>query len=151
MKAMFKVIAGVLIAAAAHGGDVYVVTDAQGNRVYTDRPQTLPAQRVDVPASETTAADAARAQQRMDTYAEEQTAAAAQQAKAAEAAQAQAETAEDRAKRCVQARERYQASMNAIRLYEEGPDGERRYLSSEEIDAARANARQAMDTFCAGQ
>lgn len=151
MKAMFTVIAGVLIAAAAQGGEVYVVTDAQGNRVYTDRPQTLPAQRVDVATSETTAVDAARAQERMDSYSAQLTADAAKQAQAAETQKAQAETAEDRAKRCVQARERYQASMNAIRLYEEGPDGQRRYLSSEEIDATRANARQAMDTFCANQ
>jgi hypothetical protein len=150
MKAMFTVIAGVLVAMTAYA-DVYVVTDAQGNRVYTDRPQTLPAERVNVATSETTQADAARAQQRMDTYAAEQTAAVAQQAKAAETTKAREETAEDRAKRCVQARERYQASMNAIRLYEEGPDGQRRYLSSKEIDAARTDARQAMDTFCAGQ
>ena len=38
--------------------------------------------------------------------------------------------------------------MNAIRVYEEGPDGQRRYLSSEEIDTTRANARKAMDEFC---
>lgn len=151
MKAMFTVFVGVLIAAAAQGGDVYVVTDAQGNRVYTDKPQTLPAQRVDVAVSETTAADAARAQQRMDDYSAEQAADAARQTQAAEAKAAQAQTAEDRAKRCMEARERYQASMNAIRLYEVGPDGQRRYLSADEIDATRANARQAMDTFCANQ
>jgi hypothetical protein len=151
MKAMFTVFVGVLIAAAAYGGDVYVVTDAQGNRVYTDRPQTLPAQRVDVAVSETTAADAARAQQRMGSYSAEQAADAEKQAKTAQAQQARTETAEDQAKRCMEARERYQSSMNAIRLYEEGPDGQRRYLSSEEIDAARANAKQAMDTFCASQ
>lgn len=151
MKAMLTVLAGMLLAAAAQGGDVYVVTDAKGNRVYTDRPQTLPAERIDVATSEATAVDAARAQQRMDSYAAEEAAQAARLEQTAEAARARTETAEDRAQRCMQARERYQASMNAIRLYEEGPDGERRYLSGEEIDAARANARQAMDTFCADQ
>jgi len=151
MKVIFTVIAGVLIAAAAQGGDVYVVTDAQGNRVYTDKPQTLPAERVNVATSETTAADAARARQRMDDFAATQAADAERQAQTAEAKAAQTQTAEDQAKRCMQARERYQASMNAIRLYEEGPDGQRRYLSSEEIDTARANAKQAMDTFCASQ
>jgi len=151
MKAIFTLIAGVLIAAAAQGGDVYVVTDAQGNRIYTDKPQTLPAERVNVATSETTAADAARAQQRMDSYSEQLTTDAEKQAQAAKTQQARTETAEDQAKRCMEARERYQSSMNAIRLYEEGPDGQRRYLSAEEIDAARANARQAMDTFCASQ
>ena len=41
--------------------------------------------------------------------------------------------------------------MDAQRLYEEGPNGERRYLDSQEIDAARANAKQVMDQFCSGQ
>lgn len=151
MKAMLTVLAGLLLAAAAQGGEVYVVTDTQGNRVYTDRPQTLPAERIKMATSETTTADAARAQQRMDAYAAQEAADEAQAVQAAQAGKARELTAEDRAQRCVEARERYQASMNAIRLYEEGPDGERRYLSSEEIDAARANARQAMDTFCANQ
>jgi hypothetical protein len=42
--------------------------------------------------------------------------------------------------------------MNARRLYEPGSgEGERRYLSDAELDAARANARQAMDEFCGGR
>ena len=53
-------------------------------------------------------------------------------------------------KRCVEARTRYEATLNAIRLYEEGPDGQRRYLSSEEIDSARADAKKTGDEFCAG-
>ena len=41
--------------------------------------------------------------------------------------------------------------MNARRLYEPGTaEGERRYLDSAEIDAARANAKQAMDDLCSG-
>jgi len=42
--------------------------------------------------------------------------------------------------------------MNARRLYETGSTAEdRRYLDSNEIDAARADAKQLMDEFCAGQ
>ncbi len=41
--------------------------------------------------------------------------------------------------------------MSSYRLYEEGPDGERRYLTSEEIDTARANAKKMMDEFCGAQ
>lgn len=151
MKAILTMLACLLLAAGARAGDVYVVTDSKGNRVYTDRPQTLPAEKMEVRGAEPTAEDAARAQQRMDEYAAEDAAAGAQQAQAAEAAKAKQQTADDQAKRCVDARNRYQATMNAMRLYEEGPDGERRYLSAEEIDAARANAKQAMDTFCEDQ
>jgi hypothetical protein len=67
------------------------------------------------------------------------------------AAKAEELTAEDLAKRCADARRRYEVAMNSSRLYEQQPDGERRYLTSEEIDAARINAKQTMDTFCGDQ
>jgi hypothetical protein len=61
-------------------------------------------------------------------------------------------TAEDRAKRCEESRQRYESYMNARRLFEPGTvEGERRYLSDAEIDAARADARKVMDEFCSGQ
>ena len=41
--------------------------------------------------------------------------------------------------------------MNSRRLYEEGPNGERTYLTSEQIDKTRANAKEVMDQFCSGQ
>jgi hypothetical protein len=34
------------------------------------------------------------------------------------------------------------------RLYKTGPDGERQYLTSDEIDAERINAKNAVDTIC---
>jgi hypothetical protein len=60
-------------------------------------------------------------------------------------------TAEDKAKRCTDARQRYQTMMDSQKLYEQDPNGERRYLDSAEIDAARANAKQVMDEFCSGK
>ena len=41
--------------------------------------------------------------------------------------------------------------MNSWRLYEPGPNGERTYLTSEQIDQARVSAKQVMDQFCADQ
>jgi hypothetical protein len=47
---------------------------------------------------------------------------------------------------------RYQSYMNAQRLYEPGAkEGDRRYLSSAEIDAAREVAKKSMDASCAEQ
>jgi hypothetical protein len=60
-------------------------------------------------------------------------------------------SAEDKAKRCADARNRYQAVMSSYRLYVTGPEGERRYLDSAEIDAARIDAKKVMDEFCSGQ
>jgi hypothetical protein len=57
-------------------------------------------------------------------------------------------SAKDKAERCVKARERYDMYMNSQKLYEQSPDGERRYLSSEELDAARASAKASMDVMC---
>jgi hypothetical protein len=88
----------------------------------------------------------------MSRYTAEDEAAKAAAAKAADDAKAKATTAEDKAKRCADARQRYEAYMNAIRLYEQpATGGERRYLTNAELDTARANAKQTMDEFCAGQ
>jgi Na+-transporting NADH:ubiquinone oxidoreductase subunit NqrC len=149
MKPFLTILAVLLLAGPALAGDVYVMTDKQGNRIYTDRPDTLPAQKAGVQSQSTDPAEAdARYAEEMDRYSSEQQAADESRAKAAEAKRAEELTAADRAQRCVAARSRYQATLNSIRIYEELPNGQRRYLSSEEIDAARANAKQAMDEFC---
>jgi hypothetical protein len=152
MNSMLKIVAGLVLAGVAWGGEVYVVTDAQGNRMYTDRPQTLPAERVGVRSSSTDPAEVqARYDEQMKRYAADDEVLAQQQAKAADAARAGALSAEDLAKRCADSRQRYEAYVNAIRLYEQGPDGERHYLTGEELDAAREGAKRSMDEFCGGQ
>jgi hypothetical protein len=150
------VLAAVLtLACAAPSGasEVFVTKDAQGRPVYTDRPESLPAQKVNVATKQTDVVEVqTRYQQEMKTYQEQDKAATTAAQQSAESKQAKELTAADKAKRCQEARDRYQNVMNARRLYEPGstPD-ERRYLDSAEIDAARANAKQVMDDFCAGQ
>jgi hypothetical protein len=153
MRSIVTFLAGLLIAGAAMAGDVYVTKDAKGVPVYTDRPDTLPADRVGIKSASTDDAEVeARYQEQMSRYAADDADATDAAAKAADAAKAKAETAEDKAKRCADARQRYEAYMNAIRLYEQpATGGERRYLTNEELDKARANAKQTMDEFCAGQ
>lgn len=150
------VLAAVLTFACAvpsGASEVFVTKDAQGRPVYTDRPESLPAQKVNVATKQTDVVEVQnRYQQEMKTYQEQDKAATAAAQQTAESKQAKELTAADKAKRCQEARDRYQNVMNARRLYEPGstPD-ERRYLDSAEIDAARANAKQVMDDFCAGQ
>jgi hypothetical protein len=149
MRRMQAIIAGLLLSGVAVGGEVYVTRDASGNPVYTDRPATLPAEKLGVRSNTTDPAEVqARYDEQMKKYAADSDSSAKAKSQAAETAKARELTAEDRAKRCVEARSRYEATMNAIRVYEESPDGQRRYLSSEEIDTTRANARTAMDEFC---
>ncbi len=56
-----------------------------------------------------------------------------------------------REKQCTDAQERYRQLIEGRRLYRVGADGEREYLTSEEIDAARLSAKQEVDTFCNAQ
>jgi len=152
MKPLPTILAGLLLCGAAWGGDVYVVTDPSGNRVYTDRPQTMPAERLNVRNSETDpAAVRERYDAQMKSYAGDDSPGERPPETPAELAKASALSAEDRAKRCVEARQRYQGYMEATRLYEESEDGQRRYLDSEGIDAARTNAKKTMDEFCGAQ
>ena len=153
MKAFVTVATLLLAVAGAHAGEVYKTTDPQGRPVYTDKPPSLPAEKLNV---QTATTDTVEVQKRYDSQMKQYGAADKAEAdaakKAADARKAQEMTAEDRAKRCIDARQRYESYMNARRLYEPGSaEGERRYLDSAEIDAARANAKQAMDELCSGQ
>jgi hypothetical protein len=152
MKSLASLIAGLSLVMAAHAGDVYVVTDAQGNRVYTDRPQTLPAQKAAIERSRAAEAEtAAAAGQAPPADVPDAPQPPAQPTQPQGPAQPGPSTADDRAQRCIDARAHYQSVMKSRRLYEDSGNGQRRYLSSEEIDASRADAKRTMDEFCAGQ
>jgi hypothetical protein len=139
-----------LTAAVSAQADVFKSTDSKGQPVYTDRPATLPAQKVDVRTQET---DEVAVQQRYDeqmkAYAAADKARSQQQATNADKATASELSATAKAKRCEDARARYESYMNSRRLYEqvEGSD-ERRYLTDAEMDVARERALQVMNTYC---
>ena len=153
MKGFVTVATLLMVAAGVQAGEVYKTTDAQGRPVYTDKPPSLPAEKLNVQSATT---DVVEVQKRYDAqmakYAAEDQAQSGAENSAADSRKAQELTAEDRAKRCIEARQRYESYMNALRLFVPGTtEGERRYLDSAEIDAARANARQTMDDLCRGQ
>lgn len=151
MKLMLTMIVGLLLAGAAQAGDVYVVTDDKGNRVYTDRPQTLPAERTGIRSSPTNPADVqARSEEQIKQVAANDGAATNQKANSSDAATT-GPTTDDRDQRCADARKRYETLMFNFRIYEVGPDGERRYLDSAEIDSARVEAKKVLDEFCGAQ
>ena len=140
------------VATGALASEVFKTTDPEGRPVYTDKPATLPAERLNVQSSST---DVVGVQQRyeaqMRLYAEADKARSEDSQQAADRRKATELSAEDRAKRCTEARQRYESYMNARRLYQPGvQEGERNYLSDAEIDEARANAKRTMDEFCSG-
>jgi hypothetical protein len=58
------------------------------------------------------------------------------------------DVASKRAEDCKQAKDKYQQSITAHRIYKLGKDGERIYLTDAELDQARLNARTQMDRSC---
>jgi hypothetical protein len=142
------IVAYAFTAQVAHA-DVYKHTDEKGNVLYTDKPKTLPAQRLDVKTQKT---DTVAVQARQDAELKRmQDADKTRQQGAANQANQKAGaelSAKDKAERCVKARERYDSYMNSQRLYETLPNNERRYLADAELDAARSSAKASMETLC---
>ncbi|HEY5761254.1 MAG TPA: DUF4124 domain-containing protein [Steroidobacter sp.] len=146
---MFRPVLLLTLAALAAGNavaDVYMYKDEKGNTQYTDKPPLLPAERLNVQSQRT---DTVAAQERSQAVVQRTNpnAPAAGNSPADKRAATET-TAKDKAERCIKARERYDKYMNSPRLFEEGKDGERRYLSAAELDAARAGAKASMDAMC---
>ncbi|HEY7638312.1 MAG TPA: DUF4124 domain-containing protein [Steroidobacteraceae bacterium] len=139
------------LAAGSVAADVYKFKDDKGNVLYTDKPSTLPAERLNIQSQKTdTVAAQARADEELKR---QQSADASQKAATQSGAQQQsatppAATANDKAAGCAKARDLYTKYSTSQRLYESLPDGGRRYLSDAEIDAARASAKASMDVMC---
>lgn len=60
----------------------------------------------------------------------------------------QKDVATTRAEQCKQAKDKYQKSVEAHRVYRMNKAGEREYLSDADIDQARLNARLEMERAC---
>jgi hypothetical protein len=110
MKALLTAATLLLAAAGAHAGEVYKSTDAQGRPVYTDKPPSLPAERLNVHSATTDVVEVQkRYESQMKQYGAADQAEADAAKKAADARKAQEMTAEDRAKSCIEARQRYES------------------------------------------
>jgi hypothetical protein len=125
---------------------VYRWVDAQGKVHYGDTPPDgVHAEVVDLPGSHaTTGVSAPPPAPAAPATARTPPAANADGAKQA----VDSDVAESREKQCADAQERYKKLIEARKLYKAGPDGQREYLSSDEIDAQRLAAKQDVDTVC---
>ncbi len=137
------------LVAGSASADVYKFTDERGNVLYTDKPATLPAERLNIQSNKTDVV-AVQARQEAEMKRMEETEHTRQQSSAQQTDQkAAAElTAKDKAERCTRARERYDSYMNSQRLYQTDQNGERRYLNDDELDAARNAAKVSMEELC---
>lgn len=133
-----------LLAGAAAAEDVFV-TYKDGQPVYTDRPISPESRPVNLRASPDNPDAVAAEQASAEEWEETRRRRAADEALVAGLSE---EEAAERIARCEQARQRAETYNTAQRLYEDLPDGGRRYLSDEELTQARDESRQDIVRYC---
>ena len=139
---------GLLLSVSAAAG-VYKWVDAQGNVHYSDKPQGQAAEKVHIESRPTDPARVSAERQASQEQAQQHTEQREElrQAKKEQKTEA-ADEARKNAANCTKARERRERYQTAHRLYKPLPDGERQYLSDEEIDKARADADAEVAKWC---
>jgi hypothetical protein len=121
---------------------VYKWVDGQGKVQYGDRPPDgVHAVVVEMVGTRDTRTEPAPAPAQ-DSKAAAQTAANAPKKISAE------EAAANQQKLCADAQDRYKKLLEGRHLYKQGDDGQRQYMTSEQIDSERASAKQEVDTVC---
>ena len=121
--------------------DVYRTVKPDGTVIYSDRPISADSVLVKVQSQPTGEARAAAEAGAANTF-------AAQPGEGEALAAAREEQARLRAAACEEARKMLATYENSPRLYEQLPDGGRRFLTDEETVQARVAARQAVADYC---
>ena len=132
---------------------VYKWTDAQGKVQYGDRPPDgVRAQIVEGLGGPAARSEPARPPVASTSTTSSQPAKGAAQTKTPQDDSIKKTVEDDVAqvkdKQCADAQARYKSLIEGRKLYKAGADGERQYLTSEEIDAERLNAKRDLDTIC---
>ena len=140
--------AALLASGLASGGEIYKWTDEDGNIHYEDRPiGKTDVEHVDVVSRNT---DNSVVQARLDADREARAAARQVASEAPPDMTKEDLRAEqqDRQEKCQMYRDRLQAFLRSTRLYQEDAQGERNYLSEEEIMAARTKVEGQIQEYC---
>ena len=148
------VITGLLLSAAAQAGDVYKYVDSQGNTMYTDKPipgAVRVASGSQRPAEVTQQAYATQQAANNRNLADSNQRIATAQSDQRVAATVAKDLEATRAERCKKAREHYNSTIQSRRMYDEGKDGKRTYLSDAELSQQRVMAAQEVESICGPQ
>ena len=138
-----------LMSLTATAGDVYRSVDAQGHVQYSDTP-TPGAELVHTQNLRGAPAQPAAQPAGKPGDAKPGTGASGTPATADAQRAMQSDIEQVRAEQCKKAQDSYQQAIQARRVYRPGADGEREYLSDEEADQVRLNARLEMEAACKG-
>ena len=124
---------------------VYKWLDSQGKLQYGDRPPDgVHAEIIEMPGVHSVSQTRERAAAAPPPPAASQTAGQDLSAKQAVAG----DVAQSRERQCSGAQDRYKKLIEGRRLYKAGANGERQYLTSEEIDSERLSAKHDLDEVC---
>jgi Domain of unknown function (DUF4124) len=138
--------AAMIVWSAVASAVVYKWTDAQGTVHYGDHPPNgVQAEIVEGLGSRNSSWNAAPPPAR--PAAQPAAAGAPAKDKPLDAAAADAAAAAS-AKQCADAQARLKQATEGRHLFKTGPNGERDYLTSDQIDAERADAKKEVDTVC---
>ena len=132
-----------LAANAGFAADVYRQVNPDGTVTYSDRPESERAETITINTRTPAVPPAAAAEPAGNTGAP-----AGEPAEPSEPQPTPADIAAQRAANCAAARERNDRYQMSRRLYRSLPDGEREYLSDEELDEARAGAAADVQQWC---
>ena len=128
---------------------VYKWTDAQGKLQYGDRPPDgVHAVVVELLGTHSATARAATPTTAQSTPAPRAPAVNPSPKDADDRKAVDQDVAQTRDKQCTDAQDRYKKLIEGRRLYKTGPDGERQFMTSEEIDTERLNAKRDIDIIC---
>jgi len=131
---------------------VYKWVDAQGKVQYGDRPPDgVHAELIEMLGTHSARAAPTRAAATTPTATAQPISAVTRDPTAPDASARKAvdeDVAQERDKQCAEAQERYKKLIEGRKLFKAGPNGERQYLTSEEIDSERVNAKRDVDTIC---
>jgi hypothetical protein len=134
------------------GAVVYKWIDAQGKLQYGDRPPDgAHAEVVELLGTHVARAAAARESSTAaspSSSSSPRTAAAGPQDDGTLKKSVEGDVEQTRAKQCADAQDHYKKLIEGRRLYKTGANGERQYLTSDEIDAERVNAKRDLDAIC---
>ena len=139
LAAILVLVFGLSVTASA---DIWKWVDEQGNVHYGDKPahdHALKAERVSYTRANRSASTSTESQSATSRGNDADPNETPDESRSAEDAQAYY---------CQQARDIYQSYVGAPRLYRTSDDGQREYLSDEEMAAALATAQASVDEWC---
>jgi uncharacterized protein DUF4124 len=128
--------------------EVYKSVDAQGHVVYSDRGTTKSAPKTALHIEEPDPAEVARLAHEQELLKADEQARARQQAVDDKTKSQQAQQQHKQQQACEQARNHYYYLKDSPRVYQRDADGNRVFLSDEDADAMREQARRSMLTAC---